>query len=492
MNRLLLASFILLLPTHLLFASVSISEVAWMGSVESTNHEWIELYNNGESVAVDGWTLTDGVGLNITLAGTIPGSTYVILERNRSDGGSVVGTPLLNYSGALVNTGATLTLSQADGSIVDSVAGGENWQNIGGDNTTKETAQYTTGGWITASPTPGRANATTGSVQTTSVTSSGSSSTNTSTSASTKTTTSKSTTSTKNFSLQIIAPNFIYAGQPVKFSATASGVDSTIHKSVHHRWNFGDLNTSSETKPTHTFTYPGTYNVVVNGEWNMNDASDQIELTVLPITVSLSHSIRGDVLLQNDAMYPVDVSGYQLTASKELQIPAYTLISRRGTLTIPWSMLGSSPFPPTFLKGREKEMITSTYVTKAVEEEDFVSTALVPTISSQPVAQSEPEAIVEEVVTSEPLSLPTPFGFTTAVAYADDGEGNVDTQSGLSEESEVLTKVGREAGDTTSVTPLLTTSATPENLPVTAWWTYILLTLVLGGAVATLVYKPSK
>lgn len=502
MGRLLLVLPILFLPTHLLFASVSISEVAWMGSTQSANHEWIELHNDADAVSVDGWVLNiqglaeDGKTYVVELNGTIPANSYVVLGNVQ---GSVIDSSPLIYKGnvSLVNTGADITLFRGDGTIVDSVAGGKNWENISNKdaNTTKETAQYSTSGWITAIPTPGRANATTGSVQTASVTSSGSSSTNTSTLASTKTITSKSTTSSKSFSLQINTPNFIYAGQPAKFSTTASGVDSTIHKSVHHRWNFGDLNTSSEAKPTHTFTYPGTYSVVVNGSWNGQDASAQIEVTVLPVTVSLSYSLKGDVLLQNDAMYQVDVSGYYLDATRELQIPALTFIPPRGTLTVPWKMLGDTHSPPTFLRGREKEIITSTYVTKPVEVESSVSVAVAPTTSAQPVAQSQSVSI-EEGLASESISAPAPFGFATAVAYAGEGEisEGINPTQAVADSNGVTSETrGGEEGDALGVTPLLpslTDSKNSNPKTPTTWWPYLLLIIILGGAVIALIYKP--
>ena len=142
--------FLLPLSAH---ASVIINEIAWMGGAESANHEWIELYNSGgETIALDGWTLEDGMNLNIALTGSIPGSTYAVLERSSEE--STPATAFLIYAGALVNTGATLTLKNESGQIMDQVAGGENWQEIGGDNTNKDTAQYTNQGWVTDIPTP--------------------------------------------------------------------------------------------------------------------------------------------------------------------------------------------------------------------------------------------------------------------------------------------------------------------------------------------------
>jgi hypothetical protein len=105
--------------------AVSINEVAWMGSVTSANHEWIELYNPGEAVSVAGWTLSDGMNLNITLVGEMAAASYVVLERTSEE--SAPGSAFLIYTGALVNGGTTLTLRTAGGEIHDQVAGGEGW-----------------------------------------------------------------------------------------------------------------------------------------------------------------------------------------------------------------------------------------------------------------------------------------------------------------------------------------------------------------------------
>lgn len=487
MRRSLAVFVIFFLPSQLVFASISISEVAWMGSVESTYHEWIELYNDDDSVSVDGWTLSDGVNFNITLVGTIPASSYVILERNRSDGGSVVGVPFMNYSGSLVNTGATLTLVHTDGSIVDSVAGGENWQNIGGDNVTKETAQYTTSGWITAPPTPGRSNATSGTTASSNTITTNSSGA-TIFAASSKDVTNKKPPSTKSFSLRINAPTFIYAGQPVTFSAVSSGVDPTIHKSVHYRWNFGDLHTSSKAKPTHTFTHPGTYNVVVDGDWSSYEAFDRVEVTVLPITVSLSYSPVGDILLHNDAMYEIDISGYYLTASKDIQIPTNTIISPRETITISWEMLGDSPSPITFLHERSKTVVTSTYARPKLREEDLamITTAPAPVdlVANNSFQFENYSEIKDEE--NEALSVPSPFGFTAA-----NNEEEIDIDDNEKFSANKLVMEDSNVDDSQNFTSILTATTT-KNIPPTTWWTYIIFVLILVGSIVSLFYRPKS
>lgn len=144
---------ILFLP-GLCDASIEISEIAWMGTEVSANDEWIELHNSGESVVdLTGWLLTDGEALHIELTGAVGAGQFIVLERTNDDSSSV--PAFLIYSGALKNSGATLTLRNAASELVDQVEGGTNWIELGGSNRTKETAQRTSDGWITAPATPG-------------------------------------------------------------------------------------------------------------------------------------------------------------------------------------------------------------------------------------------------------------------------------------------------------------------------------------------------
>ena len=81
---------------------VVISEIAWMGTTTSSADEWIELYNNTSSpIDVTGWTLSADDGTpSITLSGTIPASSYWLLER--TDDSTVPGVPADDtYSGSM-------------------------------------------------------------------------------------------------------------------------------------------------------------------------------------------------------------------------------------------------------------------------------------------------------------------------------------------------------------------------------------------------------
>ncbi len=341
--------FALLCLPSLAKAAITINEVAWMGAPTSANHEWIELYNSGEREAVDGWTLSDGMNLTITLSGTIEPQSYAVLERTSdASAGSVA---FLVYTGALVNTGATLTLRRADGSIVDQVAGGENWSSIGGDNVTKETAQYTPSGWVTAIATPGAGN-------TTDTTSEEATEEEETTEEDTEqagesgggsSSVSKSRTATPEPlktepsapTIRIAMAGQVYVNQPVTAKATIGNIGKTVAQSMAREWNFGDLHTATGETVTHRFAYPGEYIVSVTATYKNFVATDRVVVTVLPLTLSITKNAAGDVQLHNDAKYEVDVSGYTVAGERTVTIPPGTFMRPNATLTIPQSQLGT-------------------------------------------------------------------------------------------------------------------------------------------------------
>ena len=102
--------------------SVIISEVAWMGTLASSDDEWIELYNPGSStITLDNWRLVaDDGSPDIVLSGTIPGGGsggYFLLERARELVTDASSDQI--FFGALDDTNEILRLRAPDGTIVD-------------------------------------------------------------------------------------------------------------------------------------------------------------------------------------------------------------------------------------------------------------------------------------------------------------------------------------------------------------------------------------
>jgi len=405
-------SLFFLLNAGIVQASVSISEVAWMGSAASANYEWIELYNNGEALSIDGWILSDGQNLNINLTGTIGANNYAVLERTSDD--SVTGTAFLIYTGALVNTGTTLTLQDSSGGIIDQVAGGENWQNIGGDNVSKETAQYTPSGWVTDGSTPGAANGTgrisppPSSSTTTSpvVNSSGRSS-----SAKKAESVNLKNPETK-LTLKIEAQSVGYINQVIPFYVTASGLDEITQRTVSYEWNFGDSYPESGRRVVHRYSYPGEYLVTVFGHKNKNEQTESHKIIILPVNFSLSVSATGDVQIHNDSTYDVDISNYVLKGAREVVFPARSVVMAKATVTVASSRLRVTSQDLVMLYDSSKNLVASTIPKLSDAREVVLPLAAVvqktplfvplptPPVGNFHLSVDEPEA---EVISDDPV-----------------------------------------------------------------------------------------
>jgi len=349
-------------------AAVIINEVAWMGSKESANHEWIELYNSGnEAVVVEGWTLEDGANLKIKLTGSISANSYAVLERTSDD--SATGPAFLIYTGALINTGATLTLRNENGAIADQVFGGDSWQEIGGDNVTKETAQYTENGWVTDSPTPGQKN---GSGRVGVVDEKKESGIAKSTTNNTKTTNDKTAivisktppNSTSPLSLTVDAPEITFVNQKTKFTVIpklTSMVQNLSLKSLIYDWNFGDAYVDGGRESEHIFSFPGSYVVTVSARVNGKEVLERKEIKVLPVSFSLTKNENGDLQINNNAPYAVDLSNYKIVGTKTVVFPENSAILPKSTVTIAKNRLLQKADELVVLYDALGNLVTSTW-----------------------------------------------------------------------------------------------------------------------------------
>lgn len=127
--------------------NVVINEVAWAGTLASSDDEWIELYNaGGTDIDIGGWRLVaeDGAPDIIFPNGTtITAGSYFLLERAREQVTDVPSDFI--YFGALDNTGEILRLRRPDGTIVDTAnANGGPWP-AGSSSPNASMERYNTG-----------------------------------------------------------------------------------------------------------------------------------------------------------------------------------------------------------------------------------------------------------------------------------------------------------------------------------------------------------
>lgn len=371
-----------------------------MGSATSAHHEWIELYNDGAATVLDGWVLSDGKNLSIELVGTLPANSYAVLERTSDE--TAPGPAFFIYTGALGNTGATLRLEDAQGQLADLVAGGENWQNIGGDNTTKETAQYSAKGWITAAATPGQQNSTEASV-TDSVTPAASEPNQ---SESRKQSTKSSvqtvplTLPDVTLQLDIAAQTVGYVNQAIAFDVTATGIGRDLLNSLAYRWNFGDGTVGQTAEVAHQFAYPGTYVVTLHAEYKRQKQLARHEITILPVEVSLTQNGQGDIQVNNDSPYEIDISGYTLKAKDAFTFPPYSLLLPNQSITIKRQRVAD-----------DVPVMAALYDTEKIQLATILPEVLRPTQSSQLArapqtsVQTAPAVISRQPVVSTPAPV---------------------------------------------------------------------------------------
>ena len=108
---------------------VLINEIAWMGTKDSANDEWIELHNTTpQAIDLNGWILkaVDGTP-TIKLAGSDPANWFYLLERSK------------DYTGALNNKGEELELFDNKDNLIDLVDASSGWPE--GDHSTKQTME---------------------------------------------------------------------------------------------------------------------------------------------------------------------------------------------------------------------------------------------------------------------------------------------------------------------------------------------------------------
>ncbi|HQU07465.1 MAG TPA: lamin tail domain-containing protein [Candidatus Paceibacterota bacterium] len=323
-------------------ASVRINEIAWMGTDESASAEWMELSNDdNQPVDLSGWILNAADGSpSITFpdGAHIDAQGYFLLERTRDTTVPSVPADLI-YTGSLSNSGETLTLTDAASTTVDVVVGGDGWCAVGGDNATKQTAQRTGSGWITATATPRAANAATGTTAscdkaTDQATGSKGASTSTSTTTATDSTAAAVATTTAPATsagsgggggpptyepvppvfLSIGPDRTVVAGADTKFQALVSDGQGHRYAAATVHWAFGDGSSADSTNVFKSYRAPGTYLVTAAAIQGLGSGADDLTVTVKDAAVRVITVSPQGITIANDSASRLDLSFWRLRA----------------------------------------------------------------------------------------------------------------------------------------------------------------------------------
>ncbi|HET8575352.1 MAG TPA: lamin tail domain-containing protein [Candidatus Paceibacterota bacterium] len=349
--------FSLLVPLEVALGATSqvrINEIAWMGTTDSSNVEWIELYNFG-SVPVDlsGWKLKAADGSpEVALSGSIPASGYFLLERTKADGIPGVTADLV-YSGALSNSGEKLVLADASGTVMDMVDDTGGWEE--GDNTAKNTMQWNGTKWITGVPTPKVKNSTEDLGQGDTGNSEGESSADASNDSTDDSETSSHSDPAalsdeikiKKLKADAGRDRVQVAGAPIRFEGIAADGDGRLLTHANFSWNFGDGTTDEGKKVEHMYAFPGKYNVVLNVDFGGKHAVSRLHVSVVPARVGISDAKTGEkgyIEISNSDAREINLGGFVLEDSAEnFTFPADTIVSGKTKIRFGNAVTGLLP-----------------------------------------------------------------------------------------------------------------------------------------------------
>ncbi|NCN53161.1 hypothetical protein GW950_01715, partial [Candidatus Wolfebacteria bacterium] len=123
-----------------IYGSVLISEVAWAGTLNSANDEWIELKNTGGDINISGWQLIDKKEQIKVLFKdtTLAGGEFYLLERTDDESVPAVIADYI-YTGALSNNDEGLRLFDDECNLIDEVLASPDWP--AGDSGAKRTME---------------------------------------------------------------------------------------------------------------------------------------------------------------------------------------------------------------------------------------------------------------------------------------------------------------------------------------------------------------
>lgn len=356
-------SFILFLflTPQIAFASIYVSEIAWMGDSESANNEWVEIYSD-EGIDLTGWSLAalDGTP-SISLESTINGA--LVLYRG------------VHYSGALENGGEVLILSDADGTEVFRVDGSDGWS-VGGNNETKESAQYVSGNWVTAAPTPGTVTVSESVV---------------------KEEVATPTSSYERPYLVISIPDVIdvVAGDEHIFSVEVGNNEGAKYSGALVHWNFGDGSMISGNTIYHRYSFAGNYTAHVSVKYGGEEISKKINVVVREADISFSIVNASKIEVRNGDKKELDISHWRIVdGSNIFMFPAHSYIGEESSIFFSKEITGF-PFSPltklTYPNGKE--------VSVSVKENVPAKVVYVPVPKDQ-----EEDLAVEEVEVSKNIA----------------------------------------------------------------------------------------
>lgn len=223
--------------------------------------------------------------------------------------------------------------------------------------------------------------------------------------------------------LIIYAPEIGYVNQSIKFDAEPT--DGTDGRLIRYKWNFGDALTAATKSPEHSYSYPGTYVVMVESYYDKKEITARHEINVLSAALSLSRHLNGDVTVKNENPHEIDLGGMKLIGQSVFEFPEYTILMPGKLLVIPDDELDATANNAVTLHDEFGKVMASTY-----KPQPYVPAKLALTSFTPNSSQSLP--IVNDLETS-----------TTSIDANESVNEAAETGTGLNSQSAATGEAGR-------------------------------------------------
>ena len=334
-----LSLFIIFCTPYIARASLEITEIMYDPKGANTNHQWIEVYNNGSSpTSIDAlkWRFNDGAShyLNNKVDFSVPAQSYFILTGDKN----TFMADHTNFAGTVIDTVMSLDKDNGnvslvnDGTTVDSVA----YNSSLGASEDGNSLQKSGSSWVAALPTPGLATASDNisQNQVLSISGGGSSSSPSGSSVVVP----KKEMAPPKINTEIISKNVVIAGIDFKVDQKTTGYNKENLYYGRYIWNFGDGVSREISNQNGSFLYrydyPGEYLMTLSYSRNYYgsniDATDRMIIKVIPASVVISSvgTISDPyVELENKSTYETDLSNWSVKGKNNyFNIPDGTLI----------------------------------------------------------------------------------------------------------------------------------------------------------------------
>jgi hypothetical protein len=344
----------------LTLAKVSINEVAWMGTSESTYGEWVELYNDGtSSVDLKDALLYEagGTTLVIKLTKSIQPQSYYLIARSTPSTPDPVGglaDDLGSFGGSgLSNSGENLVLKSASGEVLDSLDATSGWP--AGDSASKLTMQKMGAEWITATGTPraintGANNSASDTGENTTISSGGSSSPVIELSTALSAHSSPADLSSKVEELKIIASagrnRLALVDTPIPFEEKLFTNKFENIDGGNVTWSFGDGQTRTGKFVSHAYKFPGDYAVVMNVSKGADEYVSRTNVRVINPDLTITEATADFVKVKNQSSYEVNLGEWRISNGRsDFIFPKDTIVMQKGDVTLPRETLGFTSEP---------------------------------------------------------------------------------------------------------------------------------------------------